>query len=136
MQYNTERLSMEVIIVCVNTMIRFTANPATVTGVILKRRKMVSRLVDADALKPISASFDGKIIFIVTLNEIRNAPTIDAVPVVRCKDCVCAEKFPHEENVFKCTHPQWDKSEYGVYEDDYCSYGERRKDDEEYKVSV
>lgn len=47
---------------------------------------------------------------------------------VRCKDCVCAEKFPYEENVFKCTHPQLDKSEYGVYGEDYCSYGERREE--------
>ena len=38
------------------------------------------RLIDADALKPISASFDGKIIFIVTLNEIRNAPTVNSEP--------------------------------------------------------
>lgn len=59
-------------------------------------------------------------------DAIDEAPTIDAVPLVRCKDCVCAEKFPYEDNVFKCTHPQWCNSNYGVYGEDYCSYGERR----------
>lgn len=51
---------------------------------------------------------------------IENAPTIDAVEAVRCKDCkhrytmsnghsFCRENFP-----------------WGKYDDDYCSYGERK----------
>ena len=73
------------------------------------------------------ASFYNKIIenVITTLSEI---PTIDAVPVVRCKNC----KYYKEENGFHnikfmvCTlsisnHPM-------RKEGDFCSRGERRTD--------
>lgn len=50
------------------------------------------RLVDADALtrhKQLEAMGNGKYedVEVVYANDIDNAPTIDAVPVVRCKDC-------------------------------------------------
>jgi hypothetical protein len=45
-------------------------------------------------------------------------PTIDAVPVVRCKDCV---GYREEDGV--CV--AW---EGFVRTDDFCSYGERRSD--------
>lgn len=48
------------------------------------------------------------------------APTIDAVPVVRCKDCVYAEK---EEDILTCR-----STAFGVKPDDYCSDGERRSE--------
>ena len=56
---------------------------------------------------------------------IENAPTVDAVEVVRCKDC---KKYFHvigrdEREVWGCMH-------FGVTTkaDDFCSYGERRTD--------
>lgn len=57
------------------------------------------------------------------------APTVDAVPVVRCKDCKhCRElnrkdriEEAYADGVLWCTN-QSD----GVWPDDYCSYGERR----------
>lgn len=61
-----------------------------------------------------------------TISDDGTIPLKQMQEIVRCKDCVCAEKFPYEENVFTCTHPQWRSSEYGVYGEDYCSYGERR----------
>ena len=51
------------------------------------------------------------------------APTVDAVPVVRCRDCKHYHDF---ETHFDCSHP------YGmdcVGRTDFCSYGERRDDD-------
>ena len=48
------------------------------------------------------------------VNEI---PTEDVVPVVRCKDCTEWDKDECE-----CSH--W----YGFKENDYCSYGERKKE--------
>ena len=50
------------------------------------------RLIDADALtrhKQLEAMGNGKYedVDVVYANDIDNAPTIDAVPVVRCKDC-------------------------------------------------
>lgn len=50
------------------------------------------RLIDADALprhKQLEAMGNGKYedVEVVYANDIYNAPTVDAVPVVRCKDC-------------------------------------------------
>lgn len=57
------------------------------------------------------------------LRWIRNQPTIDAVEVVRCKDC----KYWQDNNV---GYPH-DECRWGNGEtpdpDDFCSYGERRE---------
>ena len=47
------------------------------------------RIIDADALKrrAITVRFFGKDIMMVPTAEIDDAPTIDAVEAVRCKDC-------------------------------------------------
>lgn len=62
---------------------------------------------------------------------LNTAPTIDAVEVVRCKDCECFEETLHNEYVHwgYCYH--WDyetgMSPNQVDADDYCSYGVRRE---------
>ena len=56
----------------------------------------------------------------VLVGDIDDAPTIDAVPVVRCKDCkffkygdyCCEDKMEHSH----------------AREDDFCSYGEKEAD--------
>lgn len=56
------------------------------------------------------------------LKMIYDAPAVDAVEVVRCKDCVhwcanyCARDIKGRTNMFY------------MNADDFCSYGERRKD--------
>ena len=56
---------------------------------------------------------------------IENAPTVDAVPVVRCKDCKnFGRNFENDTFCSSCgglSDPE---------EDDFCSYGERRTDNE------
>lgn len=65
---------------------------------------------------------------------IDNAPTVDAVEVVRCKDC----KHWHEETGWcnqhshfigekgEACHP-WESNDWKMLnEDDFCSYGERK----------
>ena len=47
---------------------------------------------------------------------IEGLPSIDAVQVVRCKDC----KY-YKENTMVC-------SRYGLEDDDYCSWAERREE--------
>lgn len=57
--------------------------------------------------------------------EINNAPTIDAVPVVRCKDC--KHSFERSERKpFGCyLHG---KNGITLHDgDDFCSYGERKE---------
>lgn len=65
---------------------------------------------------------------------LQNAPTIDAAPVVRCKDCKYACEFDgcedYVEQVRCCTlHEDCDMLPK-VWPYDFCSYGERREDDE------
>ncbi len=60
--------------------------------------------------------------------EINNAPTIDAVPVVRCKDC--KHSFERSERKpFGCyLHG---KNGITLHDgDDFCSYGERKESNE------
>ena len=47
---------------------------------------------------------------------LHSAKTIDAVPVVRCRECTEFDETEHE-----CSH--W----YGFRENDFCSYGERKE---------
>jgi hypothetical protein len=57
-----------------------------------------------------------------------DAPTVDAVEVCRCKDCKHCKKYRNRLdpmlNHQLCV--RMDKYAFGVDEDDFCSYGERR----------
>lgn len=63
-------------------------------------------------------------------NTINDAPTVDAVPVVRCKDC------KHKEIIYGDGGKMANICVYGfglkglICEDDFCSYGKRRTDEE------
>lgn len=54
--------------------------------------------------------------------EIEDRLTVDAVPVVRCKDC------KHRTETGNCGHPRHHGILPSAYPFDFCSYG-RRKDD-------
>lgn len=56
--------------------------------------------------------------------EIDNAPTVDATPVVRCKDCkylVLTADGEHDPEDCVCNYFLTD----GLTDDDFCSRGER-----------
>ena len=79
------------------------------------------RLIDGDALEDQFGISDEDLL---ALDEIRHAPTVDAVVVTRCKNCahydmgVCL-KIYSDGNV----HPEaWQSRK----PEDFCSYGERR----------
>ena len=78
------------------------------------------RIIDADALQKSLARlwYDSEITFSgVAVSElINNAPTVDAVQVVRCKDC----KHYEDGMMGYC----WE-TQRGVAEDFFCAYGER-----------
>ena len=60
---------------------------------------------------------------------IDDAPAVDAVEVVRCKDCKFRKSAFNGEDYF-CTVWDADESETAyVTDDDFCSYGERRNGD-------
>ena len=59
---------------------------------------------------------------------LREAPTVDAVPVVRCRDC----KHWDSETWFCDNHSTFGHHglEWNMFsEDDFCSYGERKDGD-------
>ena len=60
-----------------------------------------------------------------------NAPTVNAVEVVRCKDCVNYCGFEHCKNGI-CDVDSVSKR--AVCPDDFCSYGERRTNEPEKPV--
>lgn len=85
------------------------------------------RLIDADAVKAVfeeksSEAVCGVELCKAIINRIDEAPTVDAVPVIRCKDCVncgtddCAMHFEIDDKVY-----QWNRA------DDFCSLGERKE---------
>ena len=96
----------------------------------------MSRMIDADALgvgrcrKDIlpaayCAGWNGLI------ELIEKAPTIDAIPVVRCRECKhwkpsgskAGKSFSDMEYIGGCEF-----TKYCRRESDFCSYGERRED--------
>lgn len=56
------------------------------------------------------------------LEWIDKAPTIDAVPVVRCKDCKHCDPENHH-----CDHHMGTAAPLRRKPDDFCSYGERKE---------
>lgn len=76
------------------------------------------RLIDADAIMPKGTRITPDNIEVA--KAIRFAPTVDAVPVVRCRECKM--RFPESISVVKhCT-----LTGIQTDDDDFCSYGERR----------
>ena len=64
---------------------------------------------------------------------VEDMPEVDAVEVVRCKDCKYASEFEgcedYVEQVRCCTQHEDCDMLPKVWPNDFCSYGERRDDD-------
>lgn len=87
----------------------------------IKRQKYEDTKIDglltvADVIEAVISDLDG-----TSLDGFKNAPTIDAVSVVRCRDC---KHWDNEDDAQRCSYTHnglhWAKP------DDYCSCGERR----------
>ena len=83
------------------------------------------RLINANDIPwRLGCNDDGRTIVYARATDVDAMPTIDAVPVVRCKDCEYCE---NEE----CANPYiWmsDCAHLWTQPDDFCSYGERKDD--------
>ena len=93
----------------------------------------MARLIDADALKTKAIRcetfnlYDAPVFFkAVGTKEIDRAPTIDAVPVVRCKDC----KYRFKNNGHSKDGCPIIDANIWMDDDDFCSHGERKGCDE------
>ena len=86
------------------------------------------RMIDADVLMH-EANSDGAYGY-VDAKQISEAPTVDAVPVVRCRDCQhwkptgskAGNSFSDMEYIGGCEF-----TNYCRRESDFCSYGERKE---------
>lgn len=58
-----------------------------------------------------------------TLTAVDMQPTVDAIPVVRCKDCYYYK--PGKDYLPYCDHADGGIADW-PQEDDFCSYGKRR----------
>jgi hypothetical protein len=80
------------------------------------------RLIDADKLERQEYWGNERCFDYVDAEDIDNAPTVDAVPVVRCKDC------KHYDIGGSCIICGFQSRK----PDDFCSYGERKDDKHEH----
>ena len=84
------------------------------------------RLIDADALKDwaeiVPLTEDGGIDFNDFTEKLDTMPTIDAVAVIRCKDCKWFEADAMTGPLGFCCHGE------EVFERGWCYRAERRKD--------
>ena len=86
------------------------------------------RLIDADNLVPdicdAEIEYGTKPVHF-SANAIDLAPTVDAVPVVRCKDCVNGTVFVNKQGA---EYVDCVLDDYSVRKPtDYCSYGKRKE---------
>ena len=85
------------------------------------------RVIDADGLRRrIVALCTGCSTTYLTVENIvmmiNQADTVDAVPVVRCRDCVYAQSAKINKKGFLICPA----SRMEITDDDFCSYGERK----------
>ena len=98
------------------------------------------RLIDADRLSEaihenVSALYEDAVCAKEDcLTEVYAAPTVDAVPVVRCRECKHhRDKNEQEqqylvEDILICTSPDaTDDCWNAVWPDHFCSYGKRKE---------
>ena len=83
----------------------------------------MSRLIDADAMRDSWIDGVNEPIYCANdvINNIDEQPTVDAVEVVRCKDCVIRNSQIGNDMYGFCG-----KAEDFVGDDDYCSAGKRK----------
>lgn len=80
----------------------------------------IEKLLDTSMLRQNTAAF---VLLDQVLYDIQNVPEVDAVPVVRCKDCTYFSNAKINTKGFLICPA----SGMEITEDDYCSYGERKE---------
>lgn len=66
----------------------------------------------------------------VLMKDLENAPAIDAVPVVRCKDCKYAEWWDNFDPPVAQYFCEFMDANVELKDNDFCSKGERRETDD------
>lgn len=83
----------------------------------------MGRLIDADVLKKdLTRFYDGEVVARKLIDE---QPTVDAVEVVRCRDCKNSEHWYADRR--RCF--LWHENGVSVFDGGFCNYGERKDGD-------
>lgn len=90
----------------------------------------MSRYIDADVL--IDDLIHNRNFYPAMVSSaIKNTPTADVVEVVRCKDCKYLYCLSAIDRQFYCRHHPQGLRGINIIEDNpYCSYGERKEENE------
>ena len=92
----------------------------------------MARLIDADAMRDYWLE-NGENEYVydtnAVLDSIDSQPTVDAVEVVRCRDCKRCFKHTTKRNRQKMWICMRNEVDVCVRPDDFCSYGERKDGD-------
>ena len=96
-----------------------------------ERRAGMSRYIDADALKSQKEYCEERHEYVGPVAKIDWTPTVDAVGVVRCRECKHCRNLPNGL-CYLHTEPSCNERGYKgeavcVEPDDFCSYGEREE---------
>lgn len=91
------------------------------------------RPIDADVLKVLMMAdslqmmlFGKKYELSDAMKTVNNAPTIDAVPVIRCKDCMYWSAEIEQTAMPEIHRCKWWR--VGTYPNDYCGRAERKEE--------
>ena len=92
----------------------------------------MARYIDVDKLRETSSVWMDGNVLVMSVQDVDNAPTVDVVEVVRCKDCKYWNEREMEcNNDYVATDNEGGASfSLNFYLDDFCSYGERRTDND------
>lgn len=95
---------------------------------LISRDALLKAINDDERGKNIHHMRSGKLLLSIQiiLEHLHFAPTVDAVEVVRCKDCeyfLKAEVNGKDFLICQVTDKE-------IFEDDFCSYGERKENGE------
>ena len=81
-----------------------------------------------DRAAALAKSFDiGAYSNVVSAYDLATFPSVDAVEVVRCKDCVWWEPHTHGSLIGRCENPRNGLVNEYTDDTDFCSYGERKE---------
>ena len=90
----------------------------------------MARLIDADAMRDDWLE-NGENEYVYDTNDVLDSidsqPTVDAVEVVRCRDCKRCFKHTTKRNRQKMWICMRNDLDVCVRPDDFCSYGERKE---------
>ena len=82
----------------------------------------MARLIDSEAL--IADFMKGDIYPLFVRRRIENAPAVDAVPVVRCRDCKFGDWDSEPNDAMVCMRT---KDGFWRSGNDFCSFGEQKE---------